>query len=122
MIVLTIKQNETKGIKDCHKASGESGEKSCYQFMPKTYAGYSKQVLGYVAPMTPVNAEYVATVKVQEWLNEGRSPEKILLAWNAGEGATKCKKGVNKLGVKYDSCSYVKKGLQLIETAYAEEL
>lgn len=122
MLVATIKLNETKGIADCHRASGASGEKSCYQFMPKTYAGYSKEVLGYIAPLTPVNAEYVTTMKVQEWLEEGRTKEQILLAWNAGENAKKCKKGINKHGVKYDSCAYITKGLKLIETAYAEEL
>lgn len=55
-------------------------------------------------------------MKVQEWLNEGRSEKQIFLSWNAGERAKKCGKGTNKHGVKYDSCSYITKAL----TAYAQ--
>lgn len=90
--------------------------------MPSTYAGYSKQILGYEAPVTKINARYIAARKIQEWLDDGKTPQQILLYWNAGEGAKKCSKGVNKYKVKFDSCSYVQKGMALlINTAYAEE-
>lgn len=74
------------------------------------------EVIGYVPPMTEINSKYVAVMKVQEWLNEGRSEKQIFLSWNAGERAKKCGKGTNKHGVKYDSCSYITKAL----TAYAQ--
>lgn len=75
--------------------------------MPSTYKLYSKEIIGYVAPKTEANAKYITAVKVQKLLDEGKTPEKIFLAWNAGEQATKCGKGKNKLGVAYDSCGYV---------------
>lgn len=61
--------------------------------------------------MTIVNDTYVSAHIIQEWLDEGKSVNAIMLAWNAGEGAKKCGKGTNKFGVKYNSCEYVKKGL-----------
>lgn len=67
--------------------------------------------------MTEINSKYVAVMKVQGWLNDGRTEKQIFLAWNAGEQAKKCGKGTNKYGVKYDSCSYITKAL----TAYAEQ-
>lgn len=47
----------------------------------------------------------------EKWITQGKSPARILLSWNAGEGAKKCNKGTNKWGVKYNSCAYVEKGL-----------
>jgi len=79
--------------------------------MPNTWKLFSKEVLGYEAPLTKINGLYVSVNKVQDWLDRGKTKEQIFLAWNAGEQAKKCGKGTNKFGVKYDSCSYVKKGL-----------
>lgn len=80
-------------------------------------------VLGYVAPITKINAHYVTAMMVDEWLSEGQKPERIFLNWNAGEGAKKCASGTNRNGVKYNSCEYVKKGLSILSsmTAYASE-
>jgi hypothetical protein len=89
---------------------GLDGEVSCYQFMKSTYKAYSIQVLGYVADLTPVNAEYIATVKMEE-LSKKYTPEQIFLKWNAGEGATKCRKSVNGNGTPYNSCTYVQKAM-----------
>lgn len=89
---------------------GRDGEVSCYQFMKSTYRHYSIQVLGYVADLTPANAEYIATVKMEE-LSKKYTPEQIFLKWNAGEGATKCRKSINRNGTPYDSCSYVAKAI-----------
>ena len=91
---------------------GKDKELSCYQMLPSTYRAYSIQVLGYVAEATEVNAEYIATVKVQKLLKK-HSPKEILLKWNAGEGATNCSQGVNKNNVSYNSCSYVAKGMEI---------
>ena len=89
---------------------GRDSEVSCYQFLPSTYKAYSIQVLGYVADLTPVNAEYIATVKMEE-LSKKYKPEQIFLKWNAGEGSIKCSSGINKNGTPYDSCSYIKKAI-----------
>jgi len=59
-------------------------------------------------------------MKVQQWLDEGKTEKQIFLSWNAGENATKCGKGVNRYKVKYDSCSYITKAMNAL-TAYAEE-
>jgi len=90
---------------------GRDKERSCYQMTPSTYEAYSIQVLGYVADLTPVNAEYIATMSVQRMMKR-YSPEQIFLKWNAGEGATRCRKDVNSNGTPYDSCSYVHKAMK----------
>lgn len=77
--------------------------------MPMTWRAESERVIGYVAPLTEENAEYVATHKVQRLLNQGRTEHQIILAWNAGENAKRCSKGVNKFGVAFNSCAYVAK-------------
>lgn len=77
--------------------------------MKSTWVSHSKEAIGYVAPLTEDNAEYVATVRIQKLLDQGRTEKQIILAWNAGENAKKCSKGVNKFGVAYNSCAYVEK-------------
>ena len=89
---------------------GRDSEVSCFQFLPSTYKAYSIQVVGYVADLTPVNAEYIATVKMEE-LSKKYTPEQIFMKWNMGEGATKCKRGINKNGTPYDSCAYINKAI-----------
>lgn len=80
------------------------------QYMPSTWNQFSKEILGYVAPFTEINEEYVSTNKIQKWLNQGLTEEQIFLRWNAG-GATQCSRGVNRQGVKFDSCEYVRKAV-----------
>jgi hypothetical protein len=79
--------------------------------MPKTYANYSREILGYVATPTYTNTTYITVMKADKWIKQGKKPSQILLGWNAGEGATQCSKGINKQGIPYDSCHYVEKGL-----------
>jgi hypothetical protein len=110
LIAKVIKISETGFNENCHNAEGGSGEISCYQMMPSTYKAYSIQVLGYVAEPTPTNVEYIATVKLGR-LAEKYPMERIALMWNAGEGATKCSRGVNRWNQKYNSCSYVEKAM-----------
>ncbi len=107
----TIKYNETKNNQNCHNVTGASTEVGCYQMKPPTYRAYSIDVLGYVAPRTPINEKYIVTMKSQEWLSKGQSSSRILLSWNAGEKAKKCGSGVNKYKAVYNSCDYIKKGL-----------
>jgi len=99
-----IIETETGG--NC-KAKGLSGETSCSQYMPATWVHRSTQVLGYVAPLTPINDRYVTAVTVQGWLNRGYSAYQIGLLHNGGE--IKEKKGINKFGVAYDSAAYARK-------------
>jgi hypothetical protein len=61
--------------------------------------------------MTLINDTYVSAHIIQGWLDEGQTKERILLNWNAGEGAKKCGSGYNKLKVKFNSCEYIKKGI-----------
>ena len=110
MIARAIKISETGFNENCHNIKGGSGEIGCWQMMPSTYRAYSIQVLGYVAEPTPVNQEYIATVKLGQ-LAEQRPIDKVALAWNAGEKATKCSKGVNRWNQPFDSCSYVQKAM-----------
>lgn len=109
-VTRAIGLKETGLTPDCHTNIGGSGERFCYQLMPSTWRSYSIQVLGYYeeAP-SPVTVEYVVTSKIQQFINKGTPLEYIPLKWNAGELATRCSHGVNKYGVKYDSCSYVQK-------------
>jgi hypothetical protein len=79
--------------------------------MNPTWKAYSKQILGYEAPLTEINDIYVSTHKIQGWLDKGKKVEEILLMWNSGEKPKKCSSGVNSLGVKFNSCEYVRQGL-----------
>ncbi len=97
----------------CDKA-GASGElKSCLQFLPATYAMWSKETIGYVAPLSKTNEMYVATLMVQKWLDKGYSDADVLRTWNQGHRG-QCKKGTNSYGVKYNSCAYEVKGLSFL--------
>lgn len=73
--------------------------------MPSTWRSYSLEVYGYVATQTPEAAEHVTLTKVQGWLDEGLTARQIFLIWNQGHPG-QCKAGVNKYGVKFDSCKY----------------
>lgn len=98
---------ETESQGKCN-SNGASGEYGCFQFMPQTWAGWSKKVFGYIASQTPINERYVALRKIQSHLDEGYNEEQVALIWNQGN-ASKCKAGTNSKGVAYDSCLYVKK-------------
>lgn len=115
-IVNAIKQTESSGNYNVKGASGETG---AYQFMPNTWANYKKQyeqATGEIlSGQTPENQDKVAEWKVQQWLDNGYDVKQIASMWNAGEGrpdAWKNWKGVNALGVAYDTPAYVKKVLK----------
>lgn len=63
--------------------------------------------------MTPTRERYVATKIIQSWLDEGLTADQIALRWNSGQTKT-CSSGVNKWGVKYDSCAYVSKVIAML--------
>jgi hypothetical protein len=70
---------------------------------------WSKEVLGYVAPVTEINEKYIATMMVQKWLAQGHTEKEIFLMWNAGRPVEV--RGINKHGVQYDSGAYAKRAL-----------
>jgi len=76
-----------------------------------TYQAESIKVLGYVAPFTETNAEYVAVKNIELKLKKGIPVERLFLQHNAGGNATKCSSGINKNGTPYNSCAYVQKAM-----------
>lgn len=99
---------ESNGKPNCGDMPGLSGEKGCHQFMPRTWKSYAREFFGYVPEQTPDNATKVARFKIRQWLDQGYSEEEIFLTWNQGN-KSKCKAGINPLGVPFDSCAYVAK-------------
>lgn len=81
------------------------------QYLIPTYNAESIKVLGYVAPFTETNVEYVATKMVELKLKNGIPIERLFLQHNAGGNAKKCSSGYNKRGNFYDSCQYIKKAM-----------
>ena len=102
LIIQVIAQLESNGGGDCHDAIGLSGERGCFQYLPSTWEAYSKEIFGYVIPLTPENAEDITRWKVYNWLKQGKSERDIFLIWNQGNDGP-CKSGINSHGVKHDS-------------------
>jgi len=86
--------------------------KSCLQYLPATYAAWSRETIGYVAPVTEINEKYIATLKVERWLEVGYTEKEIFLIWNAGRPIEIS--GTNKHGVRYDSGKYARKALSFL--------
>lgn len=110
-IANAIKNIESGGNYDAKGASGEFG---AYQFMPETWKQYSEEYrkskgLRMSLAPTKENQDAVVKFKIQQWLDAGKSADQIALMWNAGEGATKPKSGVNAMGVPYSTSTYVGK-------------
>lgn len=69
-----------------YNAKGKAGETGAFQFMPTTWKGYAKDVLGDEnADMTPENQNKVAYTKIKNWLDAGKTPAQVASMWNAGE-------------------------------------
>lgn len=118
-VVTVIIQKETGGSSGCVHTAGASGEKGCFQFMPSTWRGYSKEVFGKVVEMNAENELAVVTAKVDKWLEHGYTPRQIFLIWQQGN-ASPCKKGVNKYGVAFDSCAYAQDGVNKLALILAK--
>lgn len=93
-----------------YKAKGKSGEYGAYQMMPSTYKSLSKDCLGEVVEPTPENQRAIVECTIVKLLDEGKNKKEIVQWWNSGS-FTRCGKGVNSKGVKYDCPSYVQKVL-----------
>ena len=113
-IANAIKTVESNGN---YSASGASGEYGAYQFMPATWASWSKEYAGKVLgqsignmEMTQENQDSVAKFKIGQWLSNGLSPQQIAAKWNSGsEFDWENKVGTNSKGVEYNVPGYVNK-------------
>lgn len=112
-IVAVIEEIETQGNGNCSEAKGGSGEHGCLQFQPATWRAYSRELYGKTVNITQEREREVATFKVQQWLDAGYSTRQVFLIWNQGNPSP-CKAGVNKFGVRFDSCAYANKGIALL--------
>lgn len=109
-----IKQVESGGD---YNAKGASGESGAYQFMPDTWNSWSREYAKSVGISDKAKIlqsqemqDAVAKFKIQQWLDNGLSPQQIAAKWNSGsEIGWENKKGVNKQGVAYDVPAYVNK-------------
>lgn len=104
-VILTIKTIETNGN---YQVKGASGEIGAYQFMPDTFRRLSIIHFGTTTKMTNENQDKLAYLEAKRLLVKGYSEKDIALTWNQGNRG-QCKRGVNKFGVKYDSCAYAEK-------------
>ena len=59
--------------------------------------------------MSKENQDKVAYMKVKEWGEQGLKPAQIASMWNSGKANWEGNVGVNKMGVQFDTPSYVKK-------------
>lgn len=88
--------------------------------MPGTWEIISKEILGYVPQQKNVkNERYVAIKKISKLLKKGWSPEEVALIWNTslgGEEVPRRVKGINALGVPYDSPAYAARVVNRFES------
>lgn len=107
-----IRETESKNN---WNAKGASGEFGAYQFMPATWATYSKEagVNAAFGSATPDQQNQVAYTKIKQWKDQGYNPGQIASMWNAGAGKPNAyiegNKGVNSQGVEYDTQAYAEK-------------
>lgn len=115
-LVSAIGQSETgTSSPEAYKLRGKSGEFGRYQYMPDTWARYSKEA-GVFSPLEQSTIEdqnKVAYYQVKKWKDEGYNPAQIASMWNAGPGKPDAYKegwkGVNSKGVSYDTPEYTRK-------------
>lgn len=79
------------------------------QFLPSTWAMWSKDVYGEVRKQTPIRERYVAYKKIEKWLEQGHTAYQVALIWNGGSPVEK--RGINKHGVAYDTTQYARQVL-----------
>jgi len=105
----------------CDSLHGDSGEYGCFQYQYGTWKAYSNEIAGTVLPQTQENERLITEGMIQKWLDEGISERGIFLTWNQGSptgwgpGTKDCYSGVNSSGVRYDSCDYAARALELLE-------
>ena len=113
-IVKGIAYQENGGKLDLDKLSaGKTGEmKSIFQFLPATWKGYAKEVLGDAnAPLNNENETKVVYEKVKKWLEEGKSVKQIASMWNAGTGEPDAHTGTFKVNTGSHKAGDPSKGI-----------
>ena len=70
-------------------------------------------LLGKMSSALGILSALMTENKIYKWIEQGLTDREIFLIWNQGN-TRQCKSGVNKYGVKYDSCEYVEKALQML--------
>ena len=113
-LMRSVREKESGGN---YNAVGDNGTSTgAFQFQKPTWQRYAKDVLGDEnAPQDKATQNKVAYGKMKKWKDEGKSPEWIAAAWNAGEGkantgAWKTNKGtttINGKAIAYDTPKYV---------------
>ena len=112
-----IELAETQGHADCEHIHGDNGTSwGCLQTQYETFALWAREFLGYVPSNTYGNQRYVVLMRVQAWLDKGRTAREIALLYNhPASGGHTCGRGYNeKVGVHWDSCAYAQKVLALL--------
>lgn len=100
----SIRQVETQGN---YTATGASGEKGAYQWMPGHYESMAKQYGINPTDFSPEAQDKTAYSWVKDQLSKGHTQSEIASMWNSGSPTAKDKVGVNSKGVKYDVPAYV---------------
>lgn len=98
--------------------TGKSGEYGAYQFLPDTWAKYSKEA-GVDVPLEQATLQQqnqVAYYKIKQWKDSGLNPGQIASEWNAGPGEPDAylgqfsngqpSVGTNNKGVSYNVPAY----------------
>ena len=113
-IVKGLAYKENGGKVDLNNIrAGKTGEmKSIFQFLPATWKGYAKEVLGDEnAPLNNENETKVVHEKVSKWLKEGRNVKQIASMWNAGTGEPDAWDGTFKATTKTHKAGDPSKGI-----------
>lgn len=78
-----IKRVETPGGQAVPGGTGEIASR--YQFLPATWKGYAKEVLGDEnAPVNDENENKVAYTKIKQWIDGGDNIGQVASRWNSG--------------------------------------
>jgi hypothetical protein len=88
---------------------GSSGEYGAWQVMPKTWERWCDYYFKEQLEMTPFNQELVVWLRVERLVDKGYCVKQIASIWNSGSPNWQGKKGVNWLGIRYDTPHHVKK-------------
>lgn len=112
-IAEVIKQKETRG--NCN-AKGASGEIGCMQYLPSTWNSLTKKYYGEVKGYSTTTEDFITYKQIEELQLKNIPINKIFQYHNQGTYTKPCIRGVNKWGVKYDSCAYVKDAMRIYES------
>lgn len=97
-----------KNGKPDYTASGASGEKGGYQWMPGNFESDAKTAGLDPNDFSPANQDKVAYSVIKAYKDKGYDPGQIASLWNSGSPNNwQDHSGINKEGVHYDTPAYV---------------